>query len=126
MPRIRDHLGHENIERTMKYAEYHPEYGDVRPYFEKMGHRLGFSSSVPVKNGNGKHPESVLRTILGEVEALQESTDGKRAQLNHIVAKIAEVVGAEGDIPGDSSGDTPSDGNGSKTRNPLNSQELQK
>lgn len=55
-----------------------PEYGDVQPYFKKMGRRVGLPASELAKNGNGKSPEAVLRAIPGEVQKLDESTSGNR------------------------------------------------
>lgn len=36
-------LGHSNVEQTMRYARFHPEYGDVGKYFERVGRELGMS-----------------------------------------------------------------------------------
>lgn len=119
MPRIRDHLGHENIERTMRYAEFHPEYGDVRPYFEKMGRRLGFASHDPSENGSESEPEAVMRTIRREVRKLDGSANGRRDELSRIVAELAEMVGVTGGTSGDSLGDTPSSDVEKNRRNAL-------
>lgn len=45
LDRIRDQLGHGQIEQTMRYARYHPNYNDVAPYFEKIEERLGPATS---------------------------------------------------------------------------------
>lgn len=38
---IQQQLGHANITQTMRYACFHPEYGDVGRYFEEVEERLG-------------------------------------------------------------------------------------
>ena len=34
-------LGHSTIKMTMRYAAFHPEYSDVKGYFEKVDETLG-------------------------------------------------------------------------------------
>jgi hypothetical protein len=43
---IQEQFGHERIERTMAYANLHPEYSDIRKYPRKVGARLGLSPEV--------------------------------------------------------------------------------
>jgi hypothetical protein len=38
-------LGHGEIKQTMIYARYHPDYGDVKEYFERVEKRLGLADS---------------------------------------------------------------------------------
>ncbi len=38
-------LGHSTIKMTMRYAAFHPEYSDVKEYFEKVGETLGLGLS---------------------------------------------------------------------------------
>lgn len=42
---LQKQLGHSDISQTMRYAEFHPSYGDVAPFFERMGERLGLAES---------------------------------------------------------------------------------
>jgi integrase len=41
IPLIQRQLGHKRIETTMVYAEFHPAYGDVERYFDKVDSHLG-------------------------------------------------------------------------------------
>lgn len=41
---LQQQLGHKNIEMTMKYARFHPDYNDVAAYFDRVGERLGLSA----------------------------------------------------------------------------------
>lgn len=43
---IQQQLGHKHIEQTMRYARFHPDYGDVEPHFQKMGRNLGLSGDT--------------------------------------------------------------------------------
>lgn len=51
---LQQQLGHQNIEQTMRYARFHPDYGDVAPHFEEMGERLGLG---PPGDTAGDTPE---------------------------------------------------------------------
>lgn len=42
---LQQQLGHANIAMTMRYARFHPEYGDVGKYFERVGETFGVSGS---------------------------------------------------------------------------------
>lgn len=55
---LQQQLGHTNIEQTMKYARFHPGYGDVGPYFERMGETLGLTEGPGDKSGNTEGSES--------------------------------------------------------------------
>lgn len=54
---LQQQLGHKNIEMTMKYSRFHPDYSDVAAYFERVGERLGLVSSGNV-SGNGTSEET--------------------------------------------------------------------
>lgn len=45
-------LGHSNVEQTMRYARFHPEYGDVGKYFERVGQDLGLSPDSGHSSGH--------------------------------------------------------------------------
>ena len=36
LDRLQEQLGHRTIAMTMKYARFHPDYGDVARYFERV------------------------------------------------------------------------------------------
>ena len=38
---LQQQLGHANVEQTMRYARFNPEYGDVAEYFDRVGADLG-------------------------------------------------------------------------------------
>lgn len=38
---IKEHLGHRHIKSTMKYAKYHPDYGEMSPHIEGVARHLG-------------------------------------------------------------------------------------
>lgn len=40
---LQQQLGHSNIDATMRYARFHPEYGDVSEYFDRVGERFGLA-----------------------------------------------------------------------------------
>lgn len=42
---LQGQLGHANIDQTMRYARFHPDYGDVAGYFEAVDRRLGLYSA---------------------------------------------------------------------------------
>ncbi len=42
---LQHQLGHGTIQQTMKYARFHPDYHDAKPYFEKAADRLGLAPS---------------------------------------------------------------------------------
>lgn len=44
---LQQQLGHKNIEMTMKYSRFHPDYSDVAGYFERVGTRLGLVDEEP-------------------------------------------------------------------------------
>lgn len=44
---LQEQLGHTRIDMTMRYARFHPAYGDVREYFEKVSEGLGVNGSTP-------------------------------------------------------------------------------
>ena|GEM_PF-2309376 len=41
---LQQQLGHARIQQTMKYARFHPEYSDVREYFEAVAREFGLTS----------------------------------------------------------------------------------
>jgi integrase len=41
---LQKQLGHKHISTTMRYAEFHPEYSDVRSYFDRVEEKFGLSS----------------------------------------------------------------------------------
>lgn len=47
---LQQQLGHATIAQTMKYARFHPDYSDVKGYFERVGETLGLGES-PRKSG---------------------------------------------------------------------------
>ena len=57
---LQHQLGHGTIQQTMKYARFHPEYQDAKPYFEKAADRLGLaargdkSGDTPRSGAKGK------------------------------------------------------------------------
>jgi hypothetical protein len=40
---LQQQLGHANVEQTMRYARFHPDYGDVAEYFDRVDRRLGLA-----------------------------------------------------------------------------------
>lgn len=48
-------LGHANISQTMRYARFHPDYGDVSEYFEALEERLGLRGEDPTPH-SAPHP----------------------------------------------------------------------
>ena len=42
---LQQQLGHSRVEQTMQYARFHPDYGDVKEYFERVEKRLGLVDS---------------------------------------------------------------------------------
>jgi integrase len=44
---LQQQLGHARIDMTMRYARFHPEYGDVRTYFERVAEGLGLAGPTP-------------------------------------------------------------------------------
>lgn len=61
---LQQQLGHKNIEMTMKYSRFHPDYSDVAAYFDRVAMRLGLSAN---KNSNksplGEDREEAEREI---------------------------------------------------------------
>lgn len=49
---LQQQLGHANIDQTMKYARFHPDYGDVREYFDRVGKELGLGGERASETGN--------------------------------------------------------------------------
>lgn len=47
IPLLQQQLGHATIEMTMRYARFHPEYGDVRGYFDRVAQTFGVSGTSP-------------------------------------------------------------------------------
>jgi hypothetical protein len=54
---LQQQLGHARVEQTMQYARFHPDYGDVREYFERVESSLGLAESG---NSLGNTPETVI------------------------------------------------------------------
>jgi len=57
---LQQQLGHANINQTMPYARFHPDYSDVGEYFDRVALRFGLSSgheleysADPVENSEG-------------------------------------------------------------------------
>lgn len=50
---LQQQLGHKNIDMTMKYSRFHPDYSDVAGYFDRVGDRLG-----PRGRRDGRHPRT--------------------------------------------------------------------
>ena len=50
-------LGHATIKMTMRYAAFHPQYSDVKGYFEKVGETLGLGAPG---NRSGNTPQKVV------------------------------------------------------------------
>ncbi|MCG3774972.1 MAG: Tyrosine recombinase XerC [Nitrospira sp.] len=46
---LQKQLGHKHIEMTMKYAEFHPDYSDLAPHFDRMGQMMGLSVAQKVE-----------------------------------------------------------------------------
>lgn len=46
---LQQQLGHSTIQMTMRYARFHPEYGDVGKYFERAADGLRGGSQGPVR-----------------------------------------------------------------------------
>ncbi len=44
---LQQQLGHSAIAMTMRYARFHPDYGDVNQYFERVADLYGVSSADP-------------------------------------------------------------------------------
>ncbi|NNK47932.1 MAG: site-specific integrase [Gemmatimonadetes bacterium] len=58
-------LGHAEIEMTMRYAQFHPEYGDMATYFNRVAEGLGLQGESGVRlPQNSPHPE---KTNRGEI-----------------------------------------------------------
>lgn len=41
---LQKQLGHRSIKQTMRYAEFHPDYGDMAGYMDRAGAVLGLGS----------------------------------------------------------------------------------
>ena len=61
---LQQQLGHSRVEQTMQYARFHPDYGDVKEYFERVQKRLGLSES-------GNSPGNTPETSPGPAEQLE-------------------------------------------------------
>ncbi len=57
---LQQQLGHSRVEQTMQYARFHPDYGDVKEYLDRVEERLGLSESG---NTLGKTPETSLEPL---------------------------------------------------------------
>jgi integrase len=57
---LQQQLGHKNIDQTMRYARFHPDYGDMEEYFERVGRELGLGaeSAPTMGNSSGNTPAS--------------------------------------------------------------------
>ncbi|MEE8520078.1 MAG: tyrosine-type recombinase/integrase, partial [Gemmatimonadota bacterium] len=44
-------LGHKNIEMTMKYTRFHPDYCDVGKYFDRVSESFGIAGPTGYKSG---------------------------------------------------------------------------
>lgn len=44
LPLLQKELGHATIAETMRYAEFHPDYSDHEPYFDRVAERFGVLS----------------------------------------------------------------------------------
>lgn len=42
---VQQQLGHSNVEQTMRYARFHPDYGDVEEYFGRVEESLAGTES---------------------------------------------------------------------------------
>jgi len=62
LPLLQQQLGHTRIDMTMRYARFHPEYGDVAPYFEQVGESLGLGLAG---NSSGNTTEPAEATAGG-------------------------------------------------------------
>lgn len=43
---LQKQLGHDNIEQTMRYADFHPAYREVEPFYERVADKWGVESVV--------------------------------------------------------------------------------
>lgn len=44
---LQQQLGNARIDMTMRHARFHPDYGDVKAYFERVAEGLGLEESAP-------------------------------------------------------------------------------
>ncbi len=50
---LQGQLGHTTISMTMRYARLHPDYSDVREYFDRVGERFGLAAPEKVSASPG-------------------------------------------------------------------------
>jgi len=50
---LQGQLGHKNIAMTMRYAQFHPDYTDVGPYFDRVTQTFGLAVAGNV-SGNSR------------------------------------------------------------------------
>lgn len=55
---LQQQLGHKDIEMTMKYSRFHPDYADVVGYFNRVGDRLGLSEADASNNNPNNTPST--------------------------------------------------------------------
>jgi integrase len=58
IPLLQQQLGHTNLDQTMKYARFHPEYGDVADYFSRVADSLGISEIDSRNNKSHNTPQT--------------------------------------------------------------------
>jgi integrase len=61
---LQQQLGHTRIEMTMRYARFHPEYGDVALYFERVGESLGFGRTGNRSGNTTQQPEARINRCV--------------------------------------------------------------
>ena len=62
-------LGHTTIQMTMRYARFHPDYNDVRGYFDAVGEKLGLGRKPKPQVENTESLVDELVGQEGEVDA---------------------------------------------------------
>lgn len=60
---LQQQLGHANVEQTMRYARFHPDYGDVAEYFDRVDERLGMAPAPD--NSADNTPASEAEEVAG-------------------------------------------------------------
>jgi len=57
---VQRQLGHKNIQMTMRYADFHPDYGDLVLYLDRVADRLGLGAPGNT-SGNMRTPTQVVQ-----------------------------------------------------------------
>jgi hypothetical protein len=84
---LQQQLGHARIDMTMRYARFHPDYGDVKTYFERVAEGLGLEGSTPQ---NTPHP-SIERVDTNRIDVRKSLGEKAEGQGFAVEARSAET-----------------------------------